>query len=396
MSDALMKNYAPLPVTFEKGEGVWLWDTEGKRYLDALSGIAVCGLGHAHPAITEALCQQASQLVHTSNIYHIAQQQALAERLTALAGMERAFFSNSGAEANEAAIKLARLYGHQRDITQPTIVVMEGSFHGRTLATLSATGNRKVQAGFEPLVSGFLRVPYNDLDAIAAVAKNNQNVVAVLVEPIQGEGGIRIPDDDYLPGIRALCDEHHWLMMLDEIQTGMGRTGHWFAHQHVALQGNAVPDVMTLAKALGNGVPIGACLARGEAAQIFQPGQHGSTYGGNPLVCRVGLSVIETLEKGQLCAHAAALGQQLLDRFSERLAGVAGVTAVRGRGLMLGIELDRPCAALVSLALAQGLLINVTANNVVRLLPPLVMTDEQAQQLVDQLTPLICQFLSSH
>lgn len=391
-----MNTYARLPVTFEKGDGCWLWDTAGKRYLDALSGIAVCGLGHAHPAVTEAICQQASQLVHTSNIYGIAHQQALGEKLTALAGMDRVFFSNSGAEANEAAIKIARLYGHARQIEQPTIVVMEGSFHGRTLATLSATGNRKVQAGFEPLVKGFLRVPYNDLEAIAAVAKNNHNVVAVLVEPVQGEGGIQIPDAGYLPGIRALCDEHNWLMMLDEIQTGMGRTGHWFAHQHSALQGNAIPDVMTLAKALGNGVPIGACLARGEAATIFQPGNHGSTYGGNPLVCRVGLSVIDTIEKARLCERAATLGASLLTGFNEQLADVDGVTSIRGQGLLLAIELDRPCAELVKLALNDGLLINVTAVNVVRLLPPLVMNDDEATQLVEQLSQLIRQFLSGN
>lgn len=396
MSDALMTNYAPLPVTFEKGDGTWLVDTDGKRYLDALSGIAVCGLGHTHPAVTEAICQQAAQLVHTSNIYHIAHQQALAEKLTALAGMDRVFFSNSGAEANEAAIKIARLHGHAQGIEQPTIVVMEGSFHGRTLATLSATGNRKVQAGFEPLVSGFLRVPYNDLEAIAAVAKNNHNVVAVLVEPVQGEGGIQIPDADYLPGIRTLCDENNWLMMLDEIQTGMGRTGAWFAHQHSSLHGNATPDVMTLAKALGNGVPIGACLARGAAAQTFQPGHHGSTYGGNPLVCRVALSVIDTMEKDGLCERAATLSTSLLTGFSKQLADVDGVSEIRCMGLMLAIELDRPCAELVSLALNDGLLINVTAGNVVRLLPPLVMKDDEADQLVDQLSQLIQKFLSSN
>ncbi len=391
MSDALMHTYAPLPVTFDKGDGCWLWDTDGKRYLDALGGIAVCGLGHAHPAVTEAICQQAGQLIHTSNLYNIAHQQTLADKLTALAGMERVFFSNSGAEANEAAIKLARLHGHARGIEKPTVIVMEGSFHGRTLATLSATGNRKVQAGFEPLVSGFLRVPYNDLDAIAVVAKNNQNVVAVLVEPIQGEGGIRIPDDDYLPGIRALCDKNNWLMMLDEIQTGMGRSGQWFAHQQ---QSNAAPDVMTLAKALGNGMPIGACLARGAAAHTFQPGNHGSTYGGNPLVCRVALSVIETIEKNRLCERAASLGTQLLNAFGEQLADVEGVNEIRGKGLLLAIELDRPCAELVKIALTDGLLINVTANNVVRLLPPLVMTDDEATQLVEQLGTLIRDFLS--
>ncbi len=396
MSDALMNNYAPLPVTFEKGDGVWLWDTEGKRYLDALSGIAVCGLGHAHPAVTEAICQQASQLVHTSNIYGIAHQQALAEKLTALAGMERAFFSNSGAEANEAAIKIARLHGHAQGIKNPTIVVMEGSFHGRTLATLSATGNRKVQAGFEPLVSGFLRVPYNDLEAIAAVAKNNHNVVAVLVEPVQGEGGIQIPADDYLPGIRALCDDNNWLMMLDEIQTGMGRTGHWFAYQWFAHQSQniATPDVMTVAKALGNGVPIGACLARGAAALAFQPGNHGSTYGGNPLVCRVALSVIETIEQNNLCARAATLGATLLTKFSEQLADLDGIREIRGKGLLLAIELAQDCGELVSLALNDGLLINVTAGNVVRLLPPLVMSDEQASELVSKLSTLIKTYLA--
>lgn len=391
MSDALMHTYAPLPVTFDKGDGCWLWDTEGKRYLDALGGIAVCGLGHAHPAVTEAICQQAGQLIHTSNLYNIAHQRALADKLTVLAGMERVFFSNSGAEANEAAIKLARLHGHSRGIEKPTVIVMEGSFHGRTLATLSATGNRKVQAGFEPLVSGFLRVPYNDLDAITAVAKNNQNVVAVLVEPIQGEGGIRIPDDDYLPGIRALCNDNNWLMMLDEIQTGMGRSGQWFAHQQ---QSDATPDVMTLAKALGNGMPIGACLARGAAAHTFQPGNHGSTYGGNPLVCRVALSVIDTIEKEKLCERAASLGTRLLTAFGEQLADVEGVNEIRGKGLLLAIELDRPCAELVKIALAEGLLINVTANNVVRLLPPLIMTDDEATQLVEQLSTLIRDFLS--
>lgn len=391
MSDALMHTYAPLPVTFVRGEGCWLWDSDGQQYLDALSGVAVCGLGHAHPAVTEAIREQAGQLLHTSNLYHIAHQEALAEQLTALAGMERVFFSNSGAEANEAAIKIARLHGHAQGIEQPTIVVMEGSFHGRTLATLSATGNRKVQAGFEPLVSGFLRVPYNDLEALAAVAKNNQNVVAVLVEPVQGEGGIRVPADDYLPGIRKLCDENNWLMMLDEIQTGMGRSGQWFAHQHFT---NASPDVMTLAKALGNGVPIGACLARGAAAETFQPGNHGSTYGGNPLVCRAALAVIDSLEGGQLVARAAELGNKLLTAFGEQLAEVDGVTAIRGQGLLLAIELDRPCGELVTAALNAGLLINVTAGNVVRLLPPLVMTDSQADTLVSKLSSLIKTFLA--
>ena len=391
MSDTLMHTYAPLPVTFEKGDGCWLWDTNGKRYLDALGGIAVCGLGHAHPVVTEAICQQAGQLVHTSNLYNITHQQTLADKLTALADMERAFFSNSGAEANEASIKIARLHGHAQGIAQPTIIVMEGGFHGRTLATLSATGNRKVQAGFEPLVGGFLRVPYNNLDAITAVAKNNQSVVAVLVEPVQGEGGIRIPDNHYLPGIRTLCDENNWLMMLDEIQTGMGRSGQWFAYQQ---HNNATPDVMTLAKALGNGMPIGACLARGAAAQTFQPGNHGSTYGGNPLVCRAALSVIATIEKEKLCERAASLGAWLLSAFREKLTDIEGVTEIRGKGLLLAIELDRPCAELVKIALNAGLLVNVTAGNVVRLLPPLVMSDDEAAQLVEQLSTLIHDFLS--
>jgi acetylornithine aminotransferase len=395
-----MNTYARLPVTFEKGAGVWLWDTEGKQYLDALSGIAVCGLGHAHPAVTEAICQQASTLIHTTNIYAIQHQQTLADKLTTLAGMDSVFFGNSGAEANEAAIKIARLYGHSKGIDQPTIIVMEGSFHGRTLATLSATGNRKVQAGFEPLVSGFLRVPYNDLDAIAAVAKNNHNVVAVLVEPIQGEGGIQIPDNHYLPGIRQLCDKNGWLMMLDEIQTGMCRSGTWFAHQHIDLQGKAAPDVMTLAKALGNGVPIGACLAKGLAAQQFKPGNHGSTYGGNPLVCKTALAVIDILEKENLAQRAAELGTRIIAGFKDKLAGLDGVIDIRGQGMLMAIELDRPCAELVKLALIpdkneSGLLINVTAEKVVRLLPPLIMSDSEADQLVAKLSSLISEYLTN-
>ncbi len=395
MPNTLMNTYAPLPVTFEKGDGVWLWDTEGKQYLDALSGIAVCGLGHAHPAVAEAICEQAKKLIHTTNIYAIQHQQALANKLTTLAGMDSVFFGNSGAEANEAAIKIARLYGHSKDIDQPTIVVMEGSFHGRTLATLSATGNRKVQAGFEPLVSGFLRVPYNDLDAIAAVAKNNQNVVAVLVEPVQGEGGIQIPDENYLPGIRKLCDDNSWLMMLDEIQTGMCRSGQWFAHQQKFFKGNAVPDVMTLAKALGNGIPIGACLARGEAAQQFKPGHHGSTYGGNPLVCKTALTVIEVLEKENLAPRAAELGAYIVAGFEKNLAGLEGVTEIRGQGMLIAIELDRPCAELVKKALSNGLLINVTTEKVVRLLPPLIMSDAEADQLITKLSDTINQFLAA-
>lgn len=389
MTDHLMQNYAPLPVTFAKGEGAWLWDSEGKKYLDALSGVAVCGLGHAHPAVARAISDQAHELVHTSNWYHIAKQEILAERLTRLAGMERVFFSNSGAEANEAAIKLARLHGHNKGIKNPAIVVMEGSFHGRTLATLSATGNRKVQAGFEPLVQGFVRAPYNDLEAVATIARNNNDVAAIMVEPITGEGGVVIPDEDYLTGLRQICDEHGWLLILDEIQTGMGRTGKMFAFQHSQIQ----PDIMTLAKGLGNGVPIGACLARGNAAELFKPGHHGSTYGGNPLVCAAALAVLDTLENESLTERAAQLGTQMFDRLKTALADQAGVVEIRGCGLMLAIELDRPCGELMQQALDIGLLINVTAGQTVRLLPPLILSDAEAGQIVDGVCQLIKNFL---
>jgi acetylornithine aminotransferase len=391
MSEPLMATYRRLPVTFARGEGVWLWDTAGRRYLDALSGIAVCGLGHAHPAVREALCDQAGSLVHTSNLYQIAAQTELAEILTGLARMDKVFFANSGAEANEAAIKLARLHGHRRGIGQPAILVMEGSFHGRTLATLSATGNRKVQAGFEPLVQGFVRVPYDDFPAVETAAANRSSIVAVLVEPIQGEGGINMPAGDYLQRLRALCDRHGWLLMLDEIQTGMGRTGRLFAHQHAGI----VPDVMTLAKGLGNGVPIGACLARGAAAEVLGPGSHGSTFGGNPLACRAAQAVIETIEREGLIKRAADMGEYLLAGFRGALAGHPGVTEIRGLGLMLGIELDRPCGDLVGQALEAGLLINVTAERVIRLLPPLILQQPEADRLVDGLSQLIGNFLDA-
>ena len=384
-----MSTYRQLPVRFVKGEGVWLWDTDGKRYLDALSGIAVCGLGHAHPAVTAALCRQAGELVHTSNLYRIPLQEQLGDELTRISGMDRVFFGNSGAEANEAAIKLARLYGHRKGIENPAILVMEQSFHGRTLATLSATGNRKVQAGFEPLVQGFVRVPYGDIESIESVAANSSNVVAVLVEPVQGEGGINIPPEDYLAGLREICDRQGWLLMLDEIQTGMGRSGQMFSHQHSGI----APDVMTLAKGLANGVPIGACLSRGEAATTLGPGSHGSTFGGNPLSCASALAVIETLEKEDLPARAAALGAGLLSGLADTLAGTAGVEEIRGQGLLIGIELDRPCGDLVSLALDEGLLINVTADRVIRLLPPLIITDKQADLLTEKLSGLLKNFL---
>ncbi len=390
MPEHLMSTYNRLPVTFERGEGVWLWDSEHRQYFDALAGIAVCALGHAHPAVTEAIADQAARLVHTSNLYGIALQQQLADRLCALSGMERVFFCNSGAEANEAAIKIARLYGHSKNVTCPAIIVMENSFHGRTLATLTATGNRRIQAGFEPLVRGFLRAPYNDIDSLRAIAASKSDTVAVLVEPVQGEGGINVPDANYLAEVRRLCDEQGWLMMLDEIQTGMGRTGHWFAWQH----GDAKPDVMTLAKSLGNGVPIGACLASGKAAGLMQPGSHGTTFGGNPLACRAALAVIDTIEREQLVAHAAQLGRRLLDGFTARLGEVEGVSSIRGLGLMIGIELDRPCAELVGRALDEGLLINVTAERVIRLLPPLIITEKQADMLVEHLGTLVSEFLS--
>lgn len=387
----IMNTYARLPVTFVRGEGVWLWDDAGTRYLDGLAGIAVNTLGHGHPRFTEALSKQIGSLIHCSNVYQVSGQEQLAEKLCELSNMQEAFFCNSGCEANEAAIKLARLYGHQQGVESPAIIVMEKAFHGRTLATLSATGNRKVQAGFEPLVKGFVRVPYNDLNAIRQVAQHNRDVVAVLVEPIQGEGGIRTLDADYLQQLRKICDEQNWLFMLDEVQSGVGRTGKWFAHQHAGV----LPDVMTLAKGLGSGIPIGTCLGAGKAAGVFQPGNHGSTFGGNPLACTAGLTTLSVIEQDQLLLHAERLGQFIHQGFSTALQGLAGIKEIRGQGLMIGIELDKPCGALVKTALAQGLLINVTADSVIRLLPPLVMTQEEAQLLIDGLCPLIKDFLQS-
>jgi acetylornithine aminotransferase len=385
-----MNTYARQPVTFTHGEGVWLWDTNGKRYLDALSGIAVNTLGHAHPKFTAALSTQIGKLIHTSNVYQVREQELIADKLCELSKMDEVFLCNSGCEANEAAIKLARMYGNTRGIDTPTIIVMEKAFHGRTLATLSATGNRKVQAGFEPLVKGFVRVPYNDLEAIHQVAHHTPNIVAILVEPIQGEGGIRIPDVDYLQNLRKICDEHEWLLMLDEVQSGIGRTGKWFAHQHAGI----LPDVMTLAKGLGSGVPIGACLTAGKATGTFKPGNHGSTFGGNPLASTAALTTLNIMAQDKLLDHAATLGAWLKQQFESRLASVKGVVTVRGQGLMLGVELDKPCGALVGKALEKGLLINVTADSVVRLLPSLIMTQAEAQQLLDILCPLITEFLA--
>lgn len=385
----VMNTYARIPIAFSHGEGAWLWDTDGRSYLDALSGIAVNTLGHAHPRFIAALNQQIGRLIHCSNIYQIQEQELLADRLCGLSDMDEAFFCNSGCEANEAAIKLARMYGHQQDIESPAIIVMEKAFHGRTLATLSATGNRKVQAGFEPLVSGFVRVPYNDMEAINQVARHNSNVVAVLVEPIQGEGGIRTLDIDCLQQLRQICDRNNWLLMLDEVQCGVARTGKWFAFQHAGI----LPDVMTLAKGLGSGVPIGACLASGKATGIFKPGNHGSTFGGNPLACTAGLATLNIIEQDRLLEHACSLGQFIRQGIATALQGVSGIREVRGQGLMIGIELDRPCADIVKLALARGLLTNVTADNVIRLLPPLVMTHDEARQMLDILCPLIKDFL---
>ena len=388
----LMNTYGRQPVTFVKGEGVWLFDAEGNQYLDALSGVAVNGLGHAHPKMVKAISEQVAKLIHVSNYYHIAEQEALADKLAEISGMDKVFFCNSGCEANEAAIKLARLYGHNKGIENPEIIVMERSFHGRTMATLSATGNRKAQAGFEPLVSGFVRVPYDDLDAIKAVASRKNNVVAILVEPVQGEGGVHIPADmaAYLQGLRALCDINGWLLMLDEVQSGIGRTGTWFAFQHTAI----TPDVMSLAKGLGSGVPIGACIAKGEAAETFTYGKHGSTFGGNPLAATAGLTTLSVIEAERLRENALAMGDVICNGLRAALSGVSGVTVIRNAGLMIGVELDRPCGDLVKMALENKLLINVTAEKVVRLLPPLVINEAEAKELVSRLSILIKQFLS--
>ena len=382
-----MSNYGRMDVTFSHGRGAWLWDNEGRQYLDALCGIAVCGLGHAHPDVTAAIAAQATRLLHTSNLYRVERQEQLANRLTTLSKMDRVFFCNSGAEANETAIKIARKFGHDKGIARPAIVVTDGSFHGRTLATLSATGNPKIHAGFEPLVDGFIRVPYDDVDAVGNAAAH-ADVVAVLVEPVEGEGGIIVPQPRYLAALRKLCSDRGILLMLDEVQTGMGRTGRWFAHQHEDI----VPDVMTLAKGLGNGVPIGACIARGAAAEVLQPGTHGSTFGGNPLVCAAALAVIETIERDGLVQRAADLGASMIKGFAQALAGNSAVTSIRGHGLMLGIELDRGCYELVKIALAQGLLINVTADKSVRLLPPLILSDDEASQVVARVARLINDF----
>jgi acetylornithine aminotransferase len=386
---ALMETYARLPITFSHGEGVYLVDADGRRYLDGIAGIGVNALGHAHAAVTKALTDQAAKLIHTSNLYRIDAQEQLAQRLAEVAGMDACFFGNSGAEANEAAIKLARLFGHQKNISKPTIVVMEGAFHGRTLATLTATGNRKIQAGFEPLIAGFTRAPLNDIEAIHQIANNNPDVVAVLVEPIQGEGGVKPADTAYLTALRDVCDAHGWLLMFDEVQTGNGRTGTYFAYQGMGV----TPDVVTTAKGLGNGVPIGVCMARGAAAAVFSAGNHGSTYGGNPLACATALAVVNTISNQGLAANATAMGQIIRDEIESALGDNPALVETRGKGLMIGIQLDRDCPELVSKALSKGLLINVTAGNTIRLLPPLIINAQEAQQLGRGVAELIGEFV---
>jgi acetylornithine aminotransferase len=383
--NAIMPTYGRIDVAFVRGEGPWLYDDQGNRYLDALSGLGVIALGHANPAIAKTLAAQSQQLLHTSNLYRIPSQEKLAEKLASLTGMENMFFGNSGAEANECAIKIARLYGHQKGIEEPCIIVADASFHGRTMATLTATGNRKVQAGFEPLVGGFARVPYNDLESIEQIAKQMQNVVAVLVEPIQGEAGIQIPDEKYLIGIREICDTQGWLMMLDEVQSGNCRTGAYFCYQHSGI----IPDLVTTAKGLGNGVPIGVCLASGAAAQVFGPGNHGSTFGGNPLSCAVALTVLDEFERLDIQKQVTAIGEHMLTQFSQRLGHLNVVRDVRGKGLMIGIELEHPCTDLVQKALQKGLLINVAADSIIRLLPPLIIDEQQADQICDIVCGLV-------
>lgn len=386
MSDhSLMNTYGRLPVAFDNGSGPWLFDTDGNKYFDTFSGIAVCGLGHAHPSVTNAIKDQAERLVHCSNLYHTPLQLKLAGTICQLAGMDKVFFSNSGAEANEAAIKIARRFGHDNNIKTPTIIVMDNSFHGRTMATLSATGNRKVQAGFEPLLSGFVRAPFNDLTAIETIAKSNPNVVAVMLEPIQGEGGLNIASKEYLEALRSLCDQQNLLLIFDEVQTGNGRTGQYFASGTFDVK----PDVLTTAKGLGNGFPIGACLAQGKAAEILSPGSHGSTFGGNPLGCAAALATINEIVSQNLCERAEIMGERMLKRFRDELLHTEYVKDVRGVGLMIGIEMSDPCVALVALAKAKGLLLNVTSDKVIRLLPPLNLSDEECDFLIDAVIQII-------
>jgi acetylornithine aminotransferase len=385
MTDPVTQTYGRQDVSFVKGEGAWLIDDKGNRYLDALAGIGVNALGHANAEVAKTISSQASELIHTSNLYRIPKQEQLAAELAELSGMDNMFFGNSGAEANECAIKIARLYGKQQGIENPTIIVTDASFHGRTLATLTATGSRKVQAGFEPLVNGFVRVPFNDVEAIKQIAAHNNSIVGVLLEPIQGEGGINVPDDDYLKEIRDICDDNEWLMILDEIQTGNARTGTYFTYQ----QSGITPDLVTTAKGLGNGMPIGVCLAKGKASEVFKPGNHGSTFGGNPLACAVALTVVNEIKNNNLADRAREVGDRMMENFSKRLSGLNNVKDIRGKGLMIGIELDSNCTDLVQKAFDRGLLINVTSERVIRLLPPLIITDEEADKICDIICSLV-------
>ena len=385
---SFITSYNPLPITFTHGEGVWLYDEDGKAYLDGLSGIAVCGLGHAHPDVTRTIQQQAAKLIHTSNAYHIKEQELLAEKLTAMTGMEQVFFANSGAEANEAAIKLTRLYGHSRGIETPSIIVMERAFHGRTMATLTASGSRKVQAGFEPLVPGFIRAPFNDSEALHTIAANRDDIVAIMLEPIQGEGGIFAADDSYLRTVEQLCNKHGWLLILDEIQTGNGRTGKLCACMHAKIR----PDILTTAKGLGNGVPIGACLMSKRACNLFKPGNHGSTFGGNPLACATALTVLEVIERDNICERVTQNGALLKNKLMSELSEHPAVKAIRGRGFMLGIELDRPASDARAIGLANGVLFNVTADTVIRLLPPLIINESEIDELVKRVCKTINDF----
>lgn len=388
----LITTYNPLPVTFTHGKGIWLYDEQGKAYLDTFSGIAVCGLGHAHPDITHTIQKQAAKLLHTSNAFHIKEQQLLAEKLTKLTGMEQVFFGNSGAEANEAAIKLSRLYGHKKWIETPSIIVMEGAFHGRTMATLTASGSRKVQAGFEPLVPGFIRAPFNDIDAIRTIAANRNDVVAVMLEPIQGENGIQMADETYLRALAALCEQHDWLFIFDEVQTGNGRTGKLFACTDLGIK----PDILTTAKGLGNGMPISACLMRGRACDLFKPGNHGSTFGGSPLACATALTVLSVIERDGICEHVTRLGKILKDKLIHELSEHPNVRSIRGKGFMLGVELDRPANDIKLIGLANGILLNVTAESVIRLLPALIMSEAELDELVIRLVKTINEFVGLH
>jgi acetylornithine aminotransferase len=385
MSTHLMNTYAPLPVSFVRGEGAWLWDEDGKQYLDAISGLGVCALGHAHPALARVISEQAATLIHTGNLVRIPWQEKLADRLAGITGMDRVFFGNSGAEAIECALKITRVLGHERGFDNPGVIVMEGSFHGRTMAALSATGSRKVQAGFEPLVSGFMRVPFGDAAAIEKIAHPRNEITAILVEPIQGEAGIRMPPAGYLSELRTICDDNGWLLIFDEIQSGLCRTGKWYAHQHEGVR----PDILATAKALANGLPIGACAANGAAAEALSPGRHGSTFGGNPLVSRAACAVLDIMQEENISGQAASTGDYMLGALRSRLAKDPGVSEIRGRGLMIGIELNQDANHLRQLALEKGVLLNVTQDRVIRLLPPLIIDRDQAGQIVDVVCSLV-------